>query len=290
VKLTLLDRRVVRQRVGMLCVLMLGLSFALFARAESVTSVSHAPWDQLLHAHVVDTPDGRSTSVDYAGMLAERVKLSAYLQSLALVKKDTFASLSQPAQLAFLINAYNAWTVELVLTAYPDLTSIKDLGSFFRSPWSRSFIPLLEETLSLDNIEHDLIRGDNGYQEPRIHFAVNCASIGCPALRAEAYDETRLESQLEDQTRRFLQDPSRNRPGADGLEVSSIFKWYREDFQQGWLGYSRLEDFFIHYSDAVGLTAVQVQALRSGRLKIRFVGYDWALNQSVKPSVKESVN
>ena len=273
------------QGISWLFIVMVGLTFGLSAKAESVSSVSHAPWDQLLHAHVVDTPDGRSTSVDYRGMLAERAKLSAYLQSLALVKKDAFARLSQPAQLAFLINAYNAWTVELVLTAYPDLTSIKDLGSFFRSPWSRSFIPLLEEIRSLDNIEHDLIRGDNGYQEPRIHFAVNCASIGCPALRAEAYEEARLESQLEDQTRRFLQDPSRNRPGADGLEVSSIFKWYREDFQQGWLGYSRLEDFFIHYSDAVGLTAVQVQALRSGRLKIRFVGYDWALNQSVKPSV-----
>ncbi|MDB4151858.1 DUF547 domain-containing protein, partial [Pseudomonadales bacterium] len=228
-------------------------------------------------------PDGRSTSVDYAGMLAERAKLSAYLQSLALVKKDTFASLSQPAQLAFLINAYNAWTVELVLTAYPDLTSIKDLGSFFRSPWSRAFIPLLEETRSLDNIEHDLIRGDDGYQEPRIHFAVNCASIGCPALRAEAYTEARLESQLEDQTRRFLQDSSRNRVVGDGLEVSSIFKWYREDFQQGWLGYSRLEDFFSHYSDLLGLNSDQVQALSDGSLKIRFVAYDWALNQSVKP-------
>ena len=271
------------QGISWLFIVMVGLTFGLSAKAESVSSVSHAPWDQLLHAHVVDTPDGRSTSVDYRGMLAERAKLSAYLQSLALVKKDAFARLSQPAQLAFLINAYNAWTVELVLTAYPDLTSIKDLGSFFRSPWSRSFIPLLEETRSLDNIEHDLIRGDNGYQEPRIHFAVNCASIGCPALRAEAYEEARLESQLEDQTRRFLQDPSRNRVVGDGLEVSSIFKWYREDFQQGWLGYSRLEDFFSHYSDLLGLNSDQVQALSDGSLKIRFVAYDWALNQSVKP-------
>ena len=269
------------QGISWLFIVMVGLTFGLSAKAESVSSVSHAPWDQLLHAHVVDTPDGRSTSVDYRGMLAERAKLSAYLQSLALVKKDAFARLSQPAQLAFLINAYNAWTVELVLTAYPDLTSIKDLGSFFRSPWSRSFIPLLEEIRSLDNIEHDLIRGDNGYQEPRIHFAVNCASIGCPALRAEAYDEARLESQLEDQTRRFLQDPSRNRVIGDSLEVSSIFKWYREDFQQGWLGYSRLEDFLSHYSDALALTSDQVQALRDGGLKIRFVSYDWGLNQSV---------
>jgi hypothetical protein len=281
VKLPLSYYLFMNQGISWLFIVMVGLTFGLSAKAESVSSVSHAPWDQLLHAHVVDTPDGRSTSVDYRGMLAERAKLSAYLQSLALVKKDAFARLSQPAQLAFLINAYNAWTVELVLTAYPDLTSIKDLGSFFRSPWSRSFIPLLEETRSLDNIEHDLIRGDNGYQEPRIHFAVNCASIGCPALRAEAYDEARLESQLEDQTRRFLQDPSRNRVVGDSLEVSSIFKWYREDFQQGWLGYSRLEDFLSHYSDALTLTSDQVQALSDGGLKIRFVSYDWGLNQSV---------
>ena len=93
-----------------------------------------------------------------------------------------------------MINAYNAWTVEFILTKYPDLDSIKDLGSFFNSPWDKEFIPLLGKTVSLNDIEHGLIRGSDRYNDPRIHFAVNCASIGCPALREEAYTGDKLNN------------------------------------------------------------------------------------------------
>ena len=168
---------------------------------------------------------------------ADRDQLADYLGQLAAVSSREFQQWSRADRLAFLINTYNAWTVELILTEYPDISSIRDLGSLFRSPWSRRFVSLFGEMVSLDHIEHELIRGPDGFQEPRIHFAVNCASVGCPALRQEAYVGDRLESQLEDATGRFLADRSRNRLDGDVLRVSEIFDWYEEDFEQGWRGW-----------------------------------------------------
>lgn len=118
---------------------------------------------------------------------------------MSRVDQLEFDQWSTRQQLAFLINAYNAWTVELILEKWPDIDSIKDLGGIFSSPWRKEFISLLGEKRSLDNIEHDLIRGSGRYQDPRIHFAVNCASIGCPALRAEAYTGAKINQQLDQQ-------------------------------------------------------------------------------------------
>lgn len=260
------------------------LSFPLLAMAllwsalTAAVEPEHALWDTLLKQHVINQHGGKATVVDYAGFKEHRNQLKDYLELLASVSTSDFDSLSKDAQLAFLINAYNAWTVELILTRYPDLESIKELGSFFRSPWKKAFIPLLGATRSLDDIEHKLIRGSDRYQEPRIHFAVNCASIGCPALRDEAYRAEVLNAQLEQQTQLFLADQTRNRLQKDHLAVSSIFKWYREDFEKGWLGYQSLDSFLLNYADALGLQAQHKQLLEQGKLKIKFLDYDWKLN------------
>ena len=238
----------------------------------------HSQWDQLLKQHVAVLRDGQATEVNYSGMSNDRSQLKEYLQQLSKVSQSEFDEWLKEEQLAFLINAYNAWTVELILTGYPDIDSIKDLGSFFRSPWKKSFIPLLDKTRSLDDIEHGLIRGTGLYNEPRIHFAANCASIGCPALRPEAYVAERLNDQLEDQTRNFLADHTRNRLTEDGLEVSSLFKWYREDFEQGWLGLQHLEDVFVRYATLLGLSEEDVRRLQMGEINIDFLNYDWRLN------------
>jgi len=202
----------------------------------------HSAWDKLLNQYV--QPQGVTTVVDYAGFTTAQTRLRAYQDRLSGVKQDEFDQWNNKEQLAFLINAYNAWTVALVLTAYPDIKSIKDTGSLFFSPWYKAFIPLLGKIRSLDDIEHNLIRGSGRYNDPRIHFAVNCASIGCPALRTEAYSGDRLNAQLEEQTRLFLSDRSRNRLQGGVLKVSSIFKWYREDFEKGWRGLHTLPSFF----------------------------------------------
>ncbi|TWX73595.1 DUF547 domain-containing protein [Colwellia sp. C1TZA3] len=250
--------------------------------AYSATSVAqealHQPWQALLSQHVTPINNGHSSQVDYAGMKKDQLKLSAYLTTLGTIDKQAFAQWPAHKQLAFLINAYNAWTVALILTVYPDLESIKDLGSFFSSPWSKQFIPLLGETRSLDNIEHELIRGDNKYRDPRIHFAVNCASIGCPALREEAYSADKLEQQLAEQTVRFLTDKSRNRFAEQSMELSAIFKWYGDDFTLGFRGSNSLPTFILLYHKVLNLTPAQQAGLQSEDMATSFLNYDWALN------------
>ena len=239
---------------------------------------SHQAWSGLLGNCVTDTPNGGGTAVDYRCMADAHEELTDYLDALSAVEESRFDTWPGDTQLAFLINAYNAWTVQLILEHYPGLASIRDIGGLFSSPWKRQFIPLLGETRSLDDIEHGMIRAPGRFDEPRIHFAVNCASIGCPALRREAYRGAELEAQLEAQTEQFLSDRSRNGLREDRLEVTSLFKWYRGDFERPWRDGSSLREFLAGYASALGLGEAQRRALLDGELRIRFRDYDWQLN------------
>ena len=238
----------------------------------------HASWESLLGLHITSINNGSSTEVDYAAFKQKRPQLQSYLNKLSKISRTEFDAWSTSKQLAFLINAYNAWTVEFILTEYPDLKSIKDLGSFFNSPWDKEFVPLLGKKISLNDIEHGLIRGSDRYNDPRIHFAVNCASIGCPALREEAYTADKLEQQLTEQTARFLTDKTRNYIKGNTFYMSSIFKWYGDDFEKGFRGTKSIQRFVSLYSDALKLTDDQKMALTKEKLKIKFLDYDWKLN------------
>lgn len=260
------------KRIAMALLLVLHWGVAQSAGLDQST------WDTLLKKHVTSLRNGQATQVDYAGFAADRGQLKQYLSAVSAVAPAEFEHWDRPGQLAFLINAYNANTVELILTAYPDVASIKDLGSLLRSPWKKRFIPLLGETRSLDDIEHGLIREAGHYAEPRIHFAVNCASVGCPALRSEAYVGERLEAQLEDAARSFLSDRTRNRLEGNALKVSSIFKWYRGDFEKGWRGADSLAGFFVLYRQPLDLDDSAVSRLKAGKMEIDFLDYDWRLN------------
>ncbi|MBI2567627.1 MAG: DUF547 domain-containing protein [Candidatus Schekmanbacteria bacterium] len=242
-------------------------------------SFDHSAWDELLKRSVVAVQDGKGTQVNYDGLVAERQKLDAYLAKTSGVAQRDFDAWPSAERLAFLINTYNARTVQLVLTKYPGLASIKDLGSFLQSPWKKRFFELLGATRSLDDIEHGMIRAGS-YHEPRIHFAVNCASIGCPALRAEAFTGERLTAQLDAAARDFLADHSRNRLSGQVLEVSSIFKWYREDFEKGWGGFTSLSQFLASYAEALGISGTALETLKKNELEIDFLDYDWNLNRT----------
>lgn len=255
-----------------------GLFVLLLSLQVKAEPFSHQAWDALLQKHVRVVNEGLSTRADYAGFKQDKVQLDAYLKSLSSVPKATFSSWSKPEQLAFLINAYNAFTVDLILTKYPDLKSIKELGSWLQSPWKKEFFTLLGQKASLDWVEHTLIRGGDVYQEPRIHFAVNCASLGCPPLLESAFTAERLEAQLEAQTLRFLKDRQQNRLEGKKLAVSSIFKWYEEDFEKAWGGYNALSEFLVQYAQALALSPDASKALSRGELRITFLDYDWGLN------------
>jgi hypothetical protein len=259
----------------------------------SMKSDMHAVWDKLLNDNVVANNNGHSTTVNYAGFKAQHSQLKAYLNNLSSITQSQFNNWENSQQLAFLINVYNAWTVELIVSnhqtkKYPNLKSIRDLGSLFSSPWSKEFIPLFGEILSLDDIEHGLIRGavdttvtnigKSKYNEPRIHFAVNCASIGCPALREEAYTAEMLETQLQQQTVRFLSDESRNFAKGNELNLSSIFKWYRGDFEKGFKGATSLQEFLLLFTNELKLSTAQQQTLKTNDMDINFLDYNWDLN------------
>lgn len=271
------------RQITQVCAVIFGallLATGVLLPAKAHADFDHSNWDALLHKHVLVNEGGRVTQVDYAGMSEDSSALDSYLAAAAAVGKLTFDNWSQEAQLAFLINVYNAATVALILTEYPALDSIRDLGSFLRSPWSSPIVSLFGEKVSLDTIEHDMIRGWNIYNEPRIHFAVNCAAVGCPPLRAEAYIGEKLTRQLDDNTRLFLSDRPRNYLDGKRLHVSKIFDWYAEDFNRGWQGIDSLEEFLALYSEALGMTAEQQAALLKGELSIRYLRYDWGLNRT----------
>lgn len=244
--------------------------------AQETFDLDHAQWNSLLAAHVSWTDNGSASVVDYAGFVTDRDALNAYLASASKVTSSAYEGWKKVDREAFLINVYNAATVQLILTRYPGLKSIKDLGSLFSSPWKKEVINLLGKPRSLDDIEHTMLRGAPDYSEPRIHFAVNCASIGCPALRPEAFVGSRLAAQLDDQSKRFLADRTRNRykPG-EGVQVSKIFDWYGDDFKKH---AGSVSQFLASYADALKLDVDAKSRLESGTLSISYTDYDWRLN------------
>ena len=202
--------------------------------------------------------------VDYAGFKADEARLDAYLKILEKIDANT---LNRNEQFAFYINAYNAWTVKLILSGYPGIKSIKDLGSVFKSPWEKKIARINGDLLTLDNIEHDILRPR--FKDPRVHFAINCASKGCPPLLAEPYRGDDLDRQLDGVTSAFLNDPNRNRFEGDTLYVSRIFKWFKEDFNKDIVG------FFLKYAKDDLKTELTA---KKDSVKTKYLDYDWSLN------------
>lgn len=235
----------------------------------------YAAYGKLLEAHVRWSPGGHASTVDYAALKRQKQALDAALRDLSAVTPEQFAKWPREQQMAFLINAYNGYTLDLVLSRYPDLKSIRDLGSLLSSPWKKPFFTLLGGPRTLDWVEHEQLRPR--YRDARVHFAVNCASIGCPALRPEPFRAEALDAQLDDQQRRFLPDRSRNRFHADRgvLALSMIFKWYGEDFDadggglKGWL--SRQAELLTEDR------AARARIVR-GDFSLDHLSYDWLLN------------
>lgn len=251
------------------------------ARAQGFDH-DHAAWTSLLRRHLRLVRGGQATQVDYAGIAADRAELKRSLEQLSAVPASVFAGWSRAQRQAFLVNAYNAFTIELVLTRHPDLKSIKDLGGPFSGPWKPKWIALLGGTLSLDDIEHGMLRKRGDYDDPRVHFAVNCASVGCPALREEAFVADRLDAQFDDQAARFMSDRTRNRwnPQRQRLELSRIFDWYGEDFRRGHRGIVSLHAFAARYADRLADAPADRERIRGGAVDIAFTDYDWTLNDT----------
>ncbi|MGH7899609.1 MAG: DUF547 domain-containing protein [Candidatus Binatia bacterium] len=224
----------------------------------------HEAWSAILGRSVAN---GR---VDYAGLKRDgQAPLSAYLAGLSGACAADYERWSKEQRIAFWINAYNAFTVSQVLEHYP-IASVRKIGWLPGSAFRREYIPmkgLKGKTISLDDIEHETLRKD--FREPRIHFALVCAARSCPPLRAEAYRAADLDRQLDDQGRTFLRDRGKNRfePATNTLHLSSIFHWFRPDFDAV---DGKLLGFVSRYLEDARATAPGV--------KIEFLDYDWSLN------------
>ncbi len=231
---------------------------ALPAYAEEGKPVDNRIWAELLSRHV------RSGFVDYRGFKADEGKLDGYLKVLEAADPD---EMGERKQMAFYINLYNAWTVKLILGGYPGVTSIKELGTVFKSPWKKKIVRVKGAVVTLDHVEHDILRPR--FRDPRVHFAVNCASRGCPPLRPEPYAGPLLDRQLEDAAAGFLNDSRHNRLSGGILHVSRIFKWFRGDFDNDIVG------FFRKYARGElkeGLDG------KPGTVGVKYLDYDWSLN------------
>ncbi len=225
---------------------------------QSSFPVKHDQWERLLQSHV--TPEGW---VDYKGFIEDSALLNQYLDLLSSAHPND-KHWSKHEQLTYWINAYNAFTVRLIIRHYP-VESIKKVTwtvPLLNSPWKINFISIQGITYNLGNIEHDILR--KKFAEPRIHFAINCASYSCPPLSNHAYTADSIDDQLQRAAIRFVNDPLRNRITTDKVKVSSIFLWFRGDFTKD----GSLHDFLNQYS----------------RTKIRpdqhigYLKYDWSLN------------
>ena len=259
-----------------LAALWLLASTAAFAQFDQ----SHKAFDDLLKKHVTYISNGNASQVTYAGFAKDRAALKAYLDAVSAVPEATYKSWSKNQQLAFLINAYNAYTIELILTKYPNLKSIRDLGGTFTKPWSLKFFNLFGKETNLDNIEHDMIRAEGAFNDPRIHVAVVCASIGCPMLRNEAFTGDKIDAQLEDAMSRFFSDRSRNRYNAESkkLEVTKLLDWYKKDFTKGYKGFGSVEAVLGKYADKLAEDPAARAEIKAGKVAITHLDYDWNLN------------
>ncbi len=237
----------------------------------------HTALTQILSSSVKLIRNGQASEVDYEGL--DQKKLSSYLKSLSSMTRTEYNQMTRNQKLAFLINTYNAFTITLIVKN-PNIKSIKDLGSFISSPWKKKFIPLFGSQLSLDEVEHGLIRQDPLFQEPRIHFAVNCASVGCPALLNEAFTGDQLENQLQLVTDNFLKDRTRNRIEGNNVVISKIFDWYAVDFEKGWLDIGSVQDFLAKNSKSLADDNNQKLILESKNYKLKYSDYDWKLNKT----------
>ena len=210
----------------------------------------HSLWNDLLQKHV-----SSKGKVDYKGFKADSKNLEIYLNALS--KNTPQDSWTKAEKLAYWINAYNAFTIKLIIDNYP-VKSIKDI----KNPWDVSFIKLGDKTFTLNDIEHKILRkmGD-----PRIHFGIVCASVSCPKLQNTAFEASKIDTQLTLATKEFLADSERNMLSQKSIKISKIFKWFASDFKQN----GSLIDFLNTYSDI----SISQNAKKS------FKDYDWNLNE-----------
>ena len=237
------------------------------AAAQSAqSSVSHAAFTNILQKYV-SAPDGQGlTHFNYGGLKANRADkaaLDGYIKSLEATNPST---LSSNAAIAYYANLYNAVTVQVVTDNYP-VSSIKKLGPLGSGPWKKNLFTINGQPASLNNVEHDILRKQ--FPSPYVHYMVNCASVGCPNLLDSAWEAGTLEENRKKAAAAYINSPRGVQITPKGLKISSIFKWFKEDFggKSGTLQHIRK------------YARPELAAAIDNGAKVVDYGYDWSLNE-----------
>ena len=225
---------------------------------HSYTSLGH-----VLQNHVKDS------KVDYAAIKSSPIHLNTFLDEAAALQRSIYDTWSDEQKLAFLINLYNAATIKLVIENYP-VGNMKDIGNSLVTAWNKPVVRLFGDLVSLDHVEHKMIRKD--FDEPRIHFAIVCAAVSCPPLRTEAYVPDRLSDQMDEQGIQFLANTDKNRldTASKTAYLSKIFDWFGEDFTSDKKALLKSLSPWFSKSDQ--------QKIAEGEWRVEFNKYDWSLN------------
>ncbi|MFT5166994.1 MAG: hypothetical protein ACI8P3_002231 [Saprospiraceae bacterium] len=224
---------------------------------KETTMVDHQIWTALLSKQV-----STAGNVDYKGIIADKASLDTYLAALS--DNPPGVNWGENDKIAYWINAYNAFTVKLIVDNYP-LKSIKDIGNglpMINSPWDIKFFKIGDTDFDLNTIEHEILRKQ--FQEPRIHFAINCASFSCPKLRNEAFEAKTLDKQLDEQARSFINNPDKNKIDNKETQLSKIFSWFENDFTKK----GSIKSFIKKYHEEF-----------NENNKLQYIDYVWTLNE-----------
>lgn len=231
------------------------------AVAPAAAAVDHSIWDGLAKKYI-----NEKGLVNYKGMKSDEKQLKKYLDMISA--NPPTDAWSKNEKMAYWINAYNAFTVQLILNHYP-VESIKDIGSkikipFVTTPWASKFFKIGGESMSLDNIEHGTLRKQ--FNDPRIHFALVCAARSCPRLRNEAYMPSKLDAQLDDQGSDFLNNPAKNAITPKKASLSKYFDWYKGDWREN----DKSIEYWVNKYSKVKINK---------DTDISFMDYNWKLNE-----------
>ncbi len=219
---------------------------------------THAGLNEVLKTYV-----NSEGMVNYGALKVNRYALDGYLEKTGAISETAFKGWTRDQRLAFLINVYNAETLQLIIDNYP-VKSIKKIGSLFGQPWDVESVTLFGKKTTLNHIEHKILRPK--YKEPRVHFVIICAAMGCPPLRNEAFVPENLDEQLDARGRVFLGQKNKNKVDGKILYLSPIFDWFTEDFTEN----GSLQDF---------VTPFFASDIKGRKFKIKYTSYDWSLNK-----------
>ncbi len=231
-------------------ILLLLIAILTLSQVNAQTNI----FNELLQKHVTN-----NGIVDYKSFKEDKAKLDTYTSYLE--KTSPESSWSENKQRAFWINAYNAYTIKLILENYP-LKSIMDIKQNGKTAWKIPFAKVGAKTYTLDYIEHEILR--KKLFDPKIHVGVNCASGSCPKLGNIAFTEENVEAELTKLMKAFVNNPTRNKLGKKKVQISSIFDWFKDDFTKK----GSIVDYLNQFSE------VEIKS----NAKISYLKYDWSLN------------